>query len=121
MSPSFETRPCSQVYAGYVNLPAWPLLRMRLLRSLNQIAARGRGRGAVLAEGLDDVAADPPSVHFVRAVDQPLRAHLRVPLREYGILAEAERAVELDRGVDHVVHHVRQIPLCDRILLPQIH
>src|ERR1700722_2244617 len=104
--------------SGYVNLPAWPLLRMRLLRSLKQITARSRRRGAVLAEGLDDIAADPPSVHLIRTVDQPLRTHLRVPFREDGVLAEAERAVELDRGVDHVVHHVRQIHLCDRILLP---
>src|SRR5437588_11208493 len=44
-----------------------------------QIPARGKRRGAVLAERLDDVAADPPFVHFIRAIDQPLRAHLGVP------------------------------------------
>ncbi len=37
------------------------------------------------------------------------------------ILAEAERAVQLDRGVDHVVHHVRQIHFRDRIFLGQVH
>ena len=53
----------------------------------------------MLAERLDDVLADPPLVHFVGTVDQPLRAHLGVPFGERRILAEAERAVELDRGV----------------------
>src|SRR4051812_9411429 len=72
-------------------------------RRLQQIPTdRARGR-AVLAERLDDVLADLPPMHLVRTVDQPLRAHLRVPFGERGILAEAERAVELDRGVDHLV------------------
>src|ERR1700676_2297173 len=89
-------------------------------RASNQIAARPQRRGAVLAECLDDVAADPPAVHLVGTVDQPLRAHLGVPLRQSGILAEAERAVQLDRGVDHMVHHVREIHFGDRVLLPQV-
>src|SRR5258708_9238923 len=75
----------------------------------NQIATRGQRRGAVLAERLDDVAADSPLMHFVGPVDQPLRAHLRVPLRQDGILPEAERAEQLDRGVVHAVHLMRQI------------
>src|SRR3954454_1537510 len=88
--------------------------------SLQQIAARGTCRGAVLAERLDDVLADLPLVYFVGTVDQPLRAHLRVPFGERGILAEAERAVELDRGVDHLVHHVRVVDLGDRVLLADV-
>ena len=29
--------------------------------------------------------------------------------------------MELNRGVDHLVHHVRQVHFSDRVLLPQIH
>src|SRR5258705_3397144 len=64
------------------------LLWMRpSLGVLKQITTRSQGRGAVLAKRLDDVAADLPSVHFVGTVDQPLRADLRVPLRQNGVLA----------------------------------
>ena len=73
----------------------------------------------MLAERLDDVLADLPLVHLVRTVDQPLRADLRVPFRQRRILAEAERAVQLDRGVDHLVHHVGMEDLGDRVLLPE--
>src|SRR5665647_1415882 len=52
------------------------------IRQLDQIAAGGRRRGAVLPKRLDDVAADLPFVHLVGAVDQPLRADLGVPLGE---------------------------------------
>src|SRR6266446_10733967 len=51
------------------------LLRMRpSLGVLKQVPTRSQGRGAVLAERLDDVAADFPLVNFVGAVDQSLRA-----------------------------------------------
>ena len=60
----------------------------------------------MLTECLDHVAADLPFVHFVRAVDQALRAHLRIPGGQRRILRKAERAVELDCGVEHMVHHV---------------
>src|SRR3979409_1443534 len=83
--------------------------------SLQQIPTRSARGGAMLAERLDDVAADPPFMDLVGTVDQPLRAHLGVPFRQRRILAEAERAVELDRGVDYVMHHVRQIHFCDRV------
>src|SRR5689334_15042020 len=87
---------------------------------LQQIAARRQSRRAVLAEGLDDVAADFPFVHFVGPVHQPLRAHLGVPLGERRILGKAERAVKLDRGVDHMMHHVREEHFRDRVLLPEV-
>jgi hypothetical protein len=45
---------------------------------------------------------------------------LRVPFGERRILAEAERAVQLDRGVDNLVHHMRMEDLCDRVLLPDV-
>src|SRR5450631_4130031 len=93
---------------------------MTTLLSSNQIPSGSRGRGAVFAKSLDDVAADFPPVHLVGTVDQPLRADLGVPFRQNGILAEAERAVQLDRGVDDVVDHVGQIYFCDRVFLGQV-
>src|SRR5438067_9293837 len=83
-------------------------------------AARGRRR-AVLLVRTQQVAADGPAMHFVRAVDEALRADARVPAGERRVFAVAERAVELDRGVDDLVHHVRQEDLRDRVLLPQVH
>ena len=56
----------------------------------------------------------------VRPVDQPLRAYLRVPFGERRILGEAERAVQLDRGVDHLVYHVGMEDLRDRVLLADV-
>src|SRR4051812_43355796 len=85
---------------------------------LQQIPTHRARRGAMLPERLDDVLADLPLVHLVWTVDQPLRANLRVPFGERGILREPERAVELDRGVDHLVHHVGMEDFRDRILLP---
>src|SRR3981081_4032508 len=41
------------------------VVRVAARRFSNQIAARGARRRPVLAERLDDVAADPPSVHLV--------------------------------------------------------
>ena len=38
-----------------------------------------------------------------------------------GVSCVAERAVQLDRGVDDVVHHVREEHLRDRVLLPDVH
>ena len=72
-------------------------------------------------ERLDDVASDRPAMDFVGAVDQPLRADMGVPGGQRRILAVAERAVELDRGVDHLVHHVGEEDLGDGIFLPQVH
>src|SRR5947208_846839 len=52
---------------------------------------------------------------------QRLRADARVPAGERRVLAVAERAVELDRRVDDLVHHVRQEDLRDGVLLTQVH
>ncbi len=60
-------------------------------------------------------------MHFVGPVDQALRADARVPARQGRIEAVAQRAVELDGRVDHLVHHVRQKHLGDAVLLAQVH
>ena len=46
---------------------------------------------------------------------------MRVPARQRRILAVAKRAVQLDGGIHHLVHHVRQEHLGDAVLLPQVH
>src|SRR6476659_5253835 len=86
--------------------------------TLQQIPAGRARRRPMFAERLDDVLSDLPLVYFVGPVDEPLRAHLGVPFGERRILAEAERAVKLDRSVDNLVHHMRMEDLGDRVLLP---
>ena len=46
---------------------------------------------------------------------------MRVPARQRRILAVAQRAVQLDGGIHHLVHHVRQEHLGDAVFLPQVH
>ncbi len=82
---------------------------------------QARRRRAVLLVRPQEVAAHRPAVHLVRAIDEPLRADARVPAGERRVLAVAERAVQLDRRVDDLVHHVRQVHLRDRVLLAQVH
>ena len=95
-------------------------------REVTQCVSYSKSPPAALAvvpcslERLDDVLADLPLVHFVGTVDQPLRAHLGVPFRQRRILGKAERAVQLDRGVDHLVHHVGMEDLGDRVFLPDV-
>ena len=45
-------------------------------------------------------------MNFVWSVHEPLRADAGVPSRQWRIMAVAERAVELDRRVDNLMHHV---------------
>ncbi len=70
--------------------------------------------------GLDHVAPDGPAVNFVRSVHQTLRADVGVPGGQRRIAAVAQGPVQLDRGIDDLVHHVRQEHLGDGVFLPQI-
>ena len=60
-------------------------------------------------------------MYFVRPIDEALRPDVRVPGRERRIERIAERTMQLDRGVDHFVNHVRKEHFSDSVLLSQIH
>src|SRR5688572_16264315 len=52
-------------------------------------------------------------VDFVRAVVDPGRALVPVPVREHGVVGDSQRAVDLDRAVEHFVQGVRHVELDD--------
>ena len=58
---------------------------------------------------------------LVRPVDEALRADVSVPGGKRRIERIAERAVQLDRGVHHVMHHVGEVDLGDAVLLADVH
>src|SRR5207244_5475872 len=69
---------------------------------------------------LEDIAAYYHAMDLVRPVDQPHGACDEVHRPERRQVGESERAVDLDRAVDHVVQHARGVELYERDLDPRL-
>src|SRR3954470_13446404 len=89
----------------------------RLLAAGGQVLGRHAVRRRLIAA--QDLARDRLAVHLVRAVVEARRARVAVHRLEREVGRVAERAVDLQRAVDDVVHDAGTEELDERDVLPR--
>ena len=60
-------------------------------------------------------------MYLVRSIHQPLGANARVPSRQRCIVTVAQRAMQLQGGIYHLMYHVREKHLGNSVFLSEVH